>query len=107
MPVAPLLTVPEVAAEFQVTAQTIRNWIDQGILPAVRVGRGYRIRRVDVDDLMTRASADSASLATRRDVWSPRTTSLPHGHGSGRSLSIWDGRTDALPRRAWERSTDE
>jgi len=24
-----LLTVPQVAAEFQVTAQTIRNWIDQ------------------------------------------------------------------------------
>jgi excisionase family DNA binding protein len=100
MPTARLLTVPQVVAEFQVTAQTIRNWIDQGILPAVRVGRGYRLRRADVDELMTRASADSASLATRRDIWYPRTTSLPHRRGSGRSLSIWDGRTDALPRRA-------
>src|SRR5436190_189833 len=30
---SPLLTVPQVAAEFQVTAQTIRNWIVQGVLP--------------------------------------------------------------------------
>jgi len=45
MPDSPLLTVPQVAEEFQVTAQTIRNWIDQGVLPAARVGRAFRIRR--------------------------------------------------------------
>ena len=62
-----LLTVPQVAAEFQVTAQTIRNWIDHGALPAVRVGRAFRVKREDVDALLERASADSTSLATRRD----------------------------------------
>jgi excisionase family DNA binding protein len=101
MPAARLLTVPEVAAEFQVTAQTIRNWIDQGILPAVRVGRGYRMRRADVDKLMTRASANSASLATRRDVWAPTSTSLPRREVSERARSIWDGASAVpLPRRA-------
>ena len=40
-----LLTVPQVAAEFQVTAQTIRNWIDHGTLPAVRIGRAFRVKR--------------------------------------------------------------
>jgi len=101
MPAPPLLTVPEVAAEFQVTAQTIRNWIDQGILPAVRVGRGYRIRRADVDELMTRASANSASLATRRDVWAPTSTSLPRREASARARSIWEGASAVpLPRRA-------
>jgi excisionase family DNA binding protein len=100
MPAAALLTVPEVAAEFQVTAQTIRNWIDQGILPAVRVGRGYRIRRADVDELMTRASANSASLATRRDVWAPTSTSLPRREASARARSIWEGASAVpLPRR--------
>jgi excisionase family DNA binding protein len=64
----PLLTVTEVAAEFQVTAQTIRNWLEHGVLPATRIGPGYRIRREDVDALLTRASAESTSLATRRDV---------------------------------------
>ena len=62
-----LLTVPQVAEEFQVTAQTIRNWIDQGVLPAVRVGRAFRIRRADVDALLDRAQAESESLATQRD----------------------------------------
>jgi excisionase family DNA binding protein len=101
MPAARLLTVPEVAEEFQVTAQTIRNWIDQGILPAVRVGRGYRMRREDVDELMTRASASSASLATRRDVWAPMSTSLPRREASERARSIWEGASAIpLPRRA-------
>jgi excisionase family DNA binding protein len=68
MPPAKLLTVPQVAAELQVTAQTIRNWIDHGILPAVRIGRAYRVKRQDVDALLERASGDSTSLATRRDL---------------------------------------
>jgi excisionase family DNA binding protein len=57
-----------VAEQFQVTAQTIRNWIDAGVLPALRVGRAFRVRSEDVDALLERASAESRSLATRRDV---------------------------------------
>jgi excisionase family DNA binding protein len=83
-----LLTVPEVADRFQVTAQTIRNWVDHGTLPAVRVGRAFRIRPEDVDALLDRASADSSSLATRRDLWSPATTTLPRRRGG--TGSIWD-----------------
>ena len=63
-----LLTVPQVAEQFQVTTQTIRNWIDAGVLPAVRVWRAFRVRGDDVDALLERASAESRSLATRRDV---------------------------------------
>ena len=88
------LTVSEVASEFQVTAQTIRNWIDQGVLAAVRVGRGYRIQRDDVDALLERARADSSSLATRRDLWTPTTTSLPRRHDLGQPRSVWDDTTD-------------
>ncbi len=32
------LTVAEIAAVLKVNAQTVRNWIDRGELPAVRVG---------------------------------------------------------------------
>ena len=63
-----LLTVPQVAEQFQVTAQTIRNWIDAGVLPALRVGRAFRVRSEDVDALLDRASAESDSLASRRCV---------------------------------------
>jgi len=85
-----LLTVPQVAAAFQVTAQTIRNWIDHGTLPAVRVGRAFRVRQEDVDALLERASADSSSLATRRSLWEPATTTLPHRHPADAPRSIWD-----------------
>jgi excisionase family DNA binding protein len=85
-----LLTVPQVAEVFQVTAQTIRNWIDQGLLPAVRVGRAYRIRQDDVTKLMDRAVADSDSLATQRDPWVPGEMRLsPAGPETG-NRSIWD-----------------
>jgi len=39
------LTVAEVAAVLKLNQQTVRNWIDQGSLPALRVGRRVRIRR--------------------------------------------------------------
>ena len=92
-----LLTVPQVAEQFQVTAATIRNWIDQGVLPAVRVGRAFRVRREDVDALLERASAESRSLATRRDVWTPTTTSLPRSHDQGTPGSAWEGAKAELP----------
>jgi excisionase family DNA binding protein len=37
-----LLTVREVAEGLKLNQQTIRNWIDQGKLPAHRLGRGVR-----------------------------------------------------------------
>jgi excisionase family DNA binding protein len=96
-----LLTVTEVADEFQVTTQTIRNWIDGGALPAAKVGRAFRVRREDVDELLSRARADSASLATRRDLWAPETLGLPHRRGeSERPASVWaDGGTVVLPSK--------
>ena len=86
-----LLTVPQVAEEFQVTAQTIRNWIDQGVLPAVRVGRAFRVRREDVDALLERASAASSSLATSRNVWTPTDTTLPRSDDRRTPRSVWQG----------------
>jgi excisionase family DNA binding protein len=97
-----LLTVPQVAELFQVTAQTIRNWIDHGTLPALRVGRAYRVRRADVDQLLERAGADSASLATRRDVWLPKTSRLPRRREAAPGPSVWEGAgaLTPLPPRA-------
>jgi len=100
MPEPPLLTVPQVAEEFQVTAQTIRNWIDRGVLPAVRVGRAFRIRRADVDRLLDRANAESESLAAGRDPWSPEEFRLPRDRGESQGRSVWDDEPDAgeLPK---------
>lgn len=46
------LTVNEIAKHLKLNPQTIRNWIDQGRLPALRVGRRIRIRRTDLDRVL-------------------------------------------------------
>ncbi len=47
------LTVAEVAAMLKLNQQTVRNWIDQGTLSALRIGRRVRIRRADLDRLLS------------------------------------------------------
>ena len=46
------LTVAEVAATLKLNQQTVRNWIDAGTLPALRVGRRVRIKRSDFDRII-------------------------------------------------------
>jgi len=43
------LTVAEVAGMLKLNQQTVRNWIDQGSLPALRMGRRVRIKRSDFE----------------------------------------------------------
>ena len=55
------LTVAEVAETLKLNQQTIRNWIDQGSLPAIRVGRRVRIRRSDFEQILRRSAASSSA----------------------------------------------
>ena len=43
-----LLTVREVAATMRVSTMTVYRLIKSGQLPAIRVGKNYRIRESDV-----------------------------------------------------------
>jgi excisionase family DNA binding protein len=47
-----LLTVAEIAATLKMNQQSIRNWIDSGYLPAIRIGRRVRVKRSDFDALL-------------------------------------------------------
>ena len=47
-----LLTVAEIGTELKMKQQTIRNWIDSGYLPAIRIGRRVRVKRSDFDALL-------------------------------------------------------
>jgi len=61
------LTVAEVAGILKLNQQTVRNWIDQGSLPALRVGRRVRIRRSDFERVLadgyTGSSGESGGTA--------------------------------------------
>jgi excisionase family DNA binding protein len=51
-----LLTVEEVATHLRVSKMTVYRLIKVGQLPAVRVGRGYRIKSLAVDKYLSKES---------------------------------------------------
>jgi excisionase family DNA binding protein len=69
------MTVAEVAEVLKLNQQTVRNWIDQGSLPAVRVGRRVRIKRSDFDRILEEsysgrpAAAPAAPTPSAEDFW--------------------------------------
>jgi excisionase family DNA binding protein len=63
------LTVAEVAKVLKLNPQTIRNWIDQGALPAYRLGRRVRIGRADFLALLDPSGAGTRDVADGRAFW--------------------------------------
>ena len=59
------LTVAEIAALLKLNQQTVRNWIDQGSLPALRVGRRVRIKRSDLERVLAEGYSAGGSSAAR------------------------------------------
>jgi excisionase family DNA binding protein len=53
-----ILTVAQVAAQFHVTPQTVRSWIESGKLKGGRVGKAYVILRGDVYAMVEQAATD-------------------------------------------------
>jgi excisionase family DNA binding protein len=77
------LTVAEVAETLKLNQQTVRNWIDQGSLPALRVGRRVRIRRSDFERLLAESYTAAAGGAganagpSAEDFWGGEPVGLP------------------------------
>lgn len=70
------LTVAEVAELLRLNQQTVRNWIDAGSLPALRVGRRVRIKRSDLNRILesgyrgTTPQASTIAGPNATDFWS-------------------------------------
>jgi excisionase family DNA binding protein len=60
------LTVAEVAETLKLNQQTVRNWIDQGSLPALRVGRRVRIKRSDFERILQESYSAGTAAPSRR-----------------------------------------
>jgi excisionase family DNA binding protein len=70
-----LMTVAEIAAILKLNPQTIRNWIEAGTLPCVRLGqRRVRVYRSDFNQLIEN------SITGRRTTPS-----------AGPADGVWDG----------------
>lgn len=59
------LTVAEVAGILKLNQQTVRNWIDQGSLPALRVGRRVRIKRSDFERVLAESYTSGVSTPSQ------------------------------------------
>ncbi len=87
------LTVAEVAGILKLNQQTVRNWIDHGTLPALRVGRRVRIRREDLKRILAESSIGGAAADTHaagpsaEDFWNGEAVGIaetdPKGNGGG------------------------
>ncbi len=67
MAVDDLLTVLEVMNYLKVCRATVQRWCKEGKLPAVKIGKEYRIRRSDLEQwyeslLKDRSAADIAAV---------------------------------------------
>lgn len=60
-----LHTVAEVAEHMRVSNMTVYRLIKDGTMPAVRVGKSYRIRQGDLD---TYLDSSRTAVARRRDA---------------------------------------
>jgi excisionase family DNA binding protein len=63
-----VLNVFEVATLLRVNPQTVRNWIDAGSLPAVRLGRRVCVRREDLESVVGTADLSPENLLTVAEV---------------------------------------
>lgn len=57
-----LLTADEVADMLRVSTMTVYRLIRRGELPAVRVGRSYRVRRPDLDGYLQGQVVDPSDM---------------------------------------------
>jgi excisionase family DNA binding protein len=72
-----LLTIRETAELLKVSPITVRRYIADGRLPAVRVGRGVRVRKEAVDQLLTPVERTTARRGPRVPAGRPLTYDDP------------------------------
>jgi excisionase family DNA binding protein len=63
------MTVAEIATILKLNQQTVRNWIDTGKLPALRIGRRVRVTRADFDRLIGQAERPRGETRVSTSIW--------------------------------------
>ncbi|MBI5877194.1 MAG: helix-turn-helix domain-containing protein [Chloroflexi bacterium] len=58
-----LMTVQEVADYLKVSRTTVWRWCSDGRLPACKVGRGWRVRRKDLERFVSLSALEVREVA--------------------------------------------
>jgi excisionase family DNA binding protein len=99
------LTVAEVAEVLKLNQQTVRNWIDQGSLPAIRMGRRVRIKRSDFERVLAESYSSGVTVAAEtsgpsaEDFWGGTPVGLAEPGGSTSAPTVPDPDPGADPDR--------
>ena len=91
--------VPAVARTLQVRAETVRAWIARGDLPAIRIGRQYRVRESVLTSWVRSHEVRGCSTVLSHGRGRVRVPSAD-GLGSGDSEHIRTGRRGIAPGAA-------
>lgn len=87
-----VLTADEVADYLRVHLTTVRRWCREGELPAVKVGRSYRVRRADLDRWWSERIGRKGSGTGRvQPAESPKQPQAHKRHSAYRSSSKQGG----------------
>ena len=63
-----VMTVEQAAQYLQVHIETLRRKARFGEIPAAKVGRSWRFRKIDLDDWLTRGGMREGSVQPRLGV---------------------------------------
>ena len=63
------ITTAEAISCLRVNARTLYRFIQSGDLPAVRIGRQWRIRRNELEDWLERRRFVAPAIETQRGRW--------------------------------------
>lgn len=68
MAVQDMYSIEQVASQLGLHARTVRNYVRDGRLKGVRIGKQYRIARQDLESLTGRPAPANSAGAPRREV---------------------------------------
>ena len=71
------LSINEIAAELKLARETVRLWLARGDLPAIRAGHSWRVRRSDLERMLT----SQGSLPGSNPLTMATDTDWPEGEG--------------------------
>ncbi len=72
LPDKELLGVEEIAEYFGVKKSTVWRWSREGRIPCLKVGKGWRIRREELEDFLKRTEGPGVSKQQTSTLSTPK-----------------------------------
>jgi excisionase family DNA binding protein len=78
------VSVSQIAKRLSMSPQTVRTWIEEGMLRGIRVRKVWRVRREDFEELLASLEGGPASPAGGWEERTPRRRYVRRDQPSGR-----------------------